>query len=123
MNSLALAYIGDATYELYIRMFLINKGLTKVNNLQKGAINFVSAKNQAKYLKMLINDKILTDEELVIVTRARNHKVNSHPKNTDIITYKLATGLEALIGFLKINNNEKRIKEIMEYITKVGITC
>ncbi len=123
MNSLALAYIGDATYELYIRMFLINKGLTKVNNLQKEAINFVSAKNQAKYLKMLINDKILTDEELVIVTRARNHKVNSHPKNTDIITYKLATGLEALIGFLKINNNEKRIKEIMEYITKVGITC
>lgn len=123
MNSLALAYIGDATYELYIRMFLINKGLTKVNNLQKEAINFVSAKNQAKYLKMLINDKILTDEELTIVTRARNHKVNSHPKNTDIITYKLATGLEALIGFLKINNNEKRIKEIMEYITKVGITC
>lgn len=123
MNSLALAYIGDATYELYIRMFLINKGLMKVNNLQKEAINFVSAKNQAKYLKILINDKILTDEELKIVTRARNHKVNSHPKNTDIITYKLATGLEALIGFLKINNNEKRIKEIMEYITKVGIIC
>jgi len=115
-NVLALAYIGDGVYEVYIRKFLINKGMEKVNELQKEATKYVSAKGQAMYLQRMIDDNFLTEEELQIVYRARNHKGNSHPKHTDIITYKYATGLEALIGYLYLIKNEDRIEEIMNYI-------
>lgn len=118
MNSLTLAYLGDSVYELYIRKFLIDQKIIKVNELQKAAVNFVSAKKQAKFLKEMIDDKFLSEQELLIVKRARNHKTVSHPKNTDIVTYKLATGLEALIGYLELNKNYNRIEQIMEYITK-----
>ena len=115
-NSLALAYIGDAIYEVYIREYLLGQGLEKVNKLQKEATKYVSARGQANYLKQMIDEKFLTEEELQIVMRARNHKINSSPKNTDIITYKNATGLEALIGCLYLEGNNERIAEIMNYI-------
>lgn len=114
INSLALAYLGDAVYELFIREFLLNEN-KKVNDLQKQAIEYVSAKAQSKYLDELIENNILNDEEKEIVKRARNHRSHTS-KTTDIITYKKSTGLEALIGYLKITNNNKRIKEIMKYI-------
>ena len=116
INSLTLAYIGDAIYEVYIREYLIKSGVAKVNDLQNKATKFVSAKGQANYLKMMIDDKFLNDEEMSVVLRARNHKTNSHPKNTDIITYKNATGLEALIGYLYLKDNLNRLTEIMNYI-------
>ena len=116
INSLTLAYIGDAIYEVYIREYLIKSGVAKVNDLQNKASKFVSAKGQANYLKMMIDDKFLNDEEMSVVLRARNHKTNSHPKNTDIITYKNATGLEALIGYLYFKKRNDRINQIMNYI-------
>lgn len=116
INSLTLAYIGDAIYEVYIREYLIKNGVAKVNDLQNKATKFVSAKGQANYLKMMIDDKFLNDEEMSVVLRARNHKTNSHPKNTDIITYKNATGLEALIGYLYLKKRNDRIDQIMNYI-------
>lgn len=115
-NVLTLAYLGDAVYEIYIREYLINKGIVKVNDLQKEAIKYVSAKAQSDYLKKLIDNNILTNEELDIVNRGRNHKNSHKPKNTDIITYKYATGLETLIGYLRITKNNDRIKEIMNNI-------
>lgn len=116
LNSLALAYLGDATYELYIRKYLTNKGNYKVKDLQEMAIKYVSAKAQSNFLDKLIENNLLTDNELEIIKRARNHKVLSHPKNTSIIVYKKATGLEALFGYLELNNNNQRIKEIIKYI-------
>ena len=116
MNSLALAYIGDAIYEVYIREYLLRNSVEKVNNLQNKATKYVSAKGQANYLKMMLDDNFLTEEEITIVYRARNHKTNSHPKNTDIITYKNATGLEALIGYLYLEHRNNRIDQIMNYI-------
>lgn len=116
MNSLVLAYLGDSIYEVYVRDYLIKKNICKVNDLQKEAVNYVSARAQANYLKQMIDNNFLTEDELIIVKRARNHKVISHPKNTDIVTYKLATGLEALIGQLKIDNKNDRIEEIMKFI-------
>ena len=65
-----------------------------------------------------MDNNFFTPEELEIIKRARNHKSISHPKNCDIVTYRHATGLEALIGYLKLDNNEKRIDEIMENILK-----
>jgi ribonuclease-3 family protein len=115
-NSLALAYIGDAIYEVYIREYLLEQGLEKVNKLQREATKYVSARGQASYLKMMIDDNFLTEEELSIVMRARNHKTNSSPKNTDIVTYKNATGLEALVGCLYLEKKYDRIAEIMDYI-------
>ena len=114
INSLSLAYLGDAVYELFIRKHLLNKNL-KVNELQKKSVDYVSAKAQSKYLDKLIESKILTEEEIEIVKRARNHKSHSS-KTTDIITYKKSTGLEALIGYLELTNNKDRIKKIMKYI-------
>lgn len=117
VNSLVLAYLGDTVYENYIRRYLIDLGISNVNELQKKSIHYVSEKNQTKFLRELMEKEFLTEEELTIVKRARNYKTGSHPKNCDIITYKYATGLEALIGYLKLEEKEERIKEIMAYIT------
>lgn len=115
MNSLTLAYIGDVVYELYIREYLVSSGIIKVNNLQKEAIKYVSAKGQCKFVTKMLDDNFLTEEEIEVFKRARNYKTTSHPKNTDIITYKFATGFEALIGYLYLKNDIKRLEEIIEY--------
>lgn len=116
INIVTLAYLGDAIYEVYIRKYLIEKGIAKVDELQKEAINYVSAKSQCKILNNLLNNNILTEEEINIVKRGRNYRRTSHPKNTDIITYKMSTGFEALIGYLYLDNQTKRIEEILNHI-------
>lgn len=114
INSLALAYLGDSIYELYIRTYLIDKGINKVNTLQEESKKFVSAKSQALILNKI--NEYLTNEEIDIVKRARNHKSHKSPKNTDIVTYKLSTGLEALFGYLFLTKQNKRIDELMNLI-------
>lgn len=121
INSLALAYLGDSIYEIYVREYLLKQGICKVNELQKNAVEYVSARAQYKYLKLMIDENILTDKEKNIINRARNHKSHAHPKNTDIVTYKHSTGLEALIGYLYLSDNKKRIDEIMNYILNCSI--
>ena len=116
VNVLVLAYLGDTIYENYVRHYLINKGIGNVNSLQTESINYVSAKAQAKFLEELINSDFFTEEEISVIKRARNYKSNSHPKNTDIITYKHATALEAVIGYLDLSNRKDRIDEIMNNI-------
>ena len=116
INIITLAYIGDAVYEVYIRENLIEKGIAKVDDLQKRAVSFVSAKSQANILMNLLNNNILTNEELEIVKRGRNYKRSTHPKNTDIQTYKLSSGFEALIGYLYLSKNHNRLKEILNTI-------
>ena len=117
-NSLTLAYIGDAVYELHIRNFLVGKGIIKVNNLQKEAIKYVSANSQREILEKLLNNEVFTEDELIVMNRARNHKGTRHPKNADIVTYKYATALEAIFGYLYLENKESRIKEIIDFIVK-----
>ena len=87
--------------------------------MQKESINYVSAKSQARYLNMLIEKDFFTEEELSIIRRARNYKSKSHPKNCDIVTYKHATALEAVIGFMELSNNHSRINELMKHILEV----
>lgn len=116
VNVLVLAYLGDTLYEDYVRRFLIKTGISNVNELQKASLNYVSAKNQAFYLKKMMDSSFLNDDEISIVMRARNYKTTSHPKNCDIITYKYATGLEALIGYLDLDNKKERIDKIMDFI-------
>ena len=114
VNVLVLAYLGDTIYENYVRHFLVKNGISNVNDLQKAAIKYVSAVAQAGFLTKMIDEEFLSEEEINVVKRARNYKTTSHPKNCDIVTYKYATGLEALIGYLDLEN--MRIDEIMKYI-------
>ena len=116
INVITLAYLGDAVYEVYVREFLINKGIAKAEALQKEAIRYVSAKNQTKILNFLIDKNFLYNEEVDIVKRGRNFKRDSHPKNTDVLTYKMSTGFEALVGYLYLSNNKERLDEIINYI-------
>ncbi len=113
MNALVLAYLGDSVYELYIREYLIQKGIVKVKELQKECIQYVSAKNQTKILEKI--QPMLTEEEEQIVKHGRNAKSHKAPKNTDILTYKYATGFETLIGYLYMNN-QKRLEEIINKV-------
>lgn len=123
INAGSLAYVGDAIYELIIRKYLISIKLNNVNKLQNEAIKYVSAKAQAKFLDKIIDANILTKEELSTVSRARNYKPNSKPKNTDIKTYKKATALEALFGMLYLSNNKDRLEKITKEILEWYHVC
>lgn len=116
INVITLAYIGDAVYEVYVREYLIKKGISKVLELQKEAIRYVSAKSQCRILNDLMDRHLLTEVELDIVRRGRNYKRESHPKNTDILTYKMSSGFEAMIGYLYLNKETERLDEIMNFI-------
>ena len=116
INVISLAYLGDSVYEVYVREHLIKMGIYLVENLQREAIKYVSAKSQNKIVKWLTDNNYLSNDELDIIKRGRNYKRGSHPKNTDIITYKNSTGFEALIGYLYLDNKIDRLDEIIRYI-------
>lgn len=116
-SALVYAYIGDSVYECYVRKHLILKDISKVKNLQKESLNYVSAVSQRKILEDLENNDILSSEELEIIKWGRNAK-GTKAKHADIITYRYATALECLIGYLYLNNNIERINEIMNFILK-----
>ena len=120
-NIISLAYLGDAVYELYIRKYLLEKGIYKVENLNKEAIKYVSAKVQANILDYFLQSDKLDTNEIDVVKRGRNYKRASHPKNTDIITYKKSTGFEALLGYHYINNNISRLEELIKEVQNANI--
>lgn len=116
ISPLVLAYLGDTVYESYVREYLIKKNINKkVNDLHKSAIKYVNAKAQATVIHA-IEDELTEDEER-IYKRGRNQKSHTSPKNADIIDYKHATGFEALIGYLHLNNESDRLN----YIISKGI--
>ena len=114
-NALVMAYIGDAIYEVYIRRFLIDSGISKVNDLQTASLKYVSAVSQRKHFERLMDASFLTEEEIDVFKWGRNTH-GGKAKNADIVTYRIATGLETLIGSLYYSNNIKRIEEIMNFI-------
>lgn len=116
INVIVLAYLGDTIYENYVRRYLISKGINNVKDLQEESIKYVSAMGQAKYLRELMDKNFFTEDEISVIMRARNNNNNRHPRNCDIMSYKYATGLEAVIGYLDICGNKNRIDEIMNYI-------
>ena len=118
INVITLAYIGDAVFELYIREMYLEKGIYKVDDIQKEVTKYVCAKGQVKFLNYLMDNNKLSEDELDIVKRGRNYNRNSHPKNTDIITYKMSTGFEALIGSLYLSDKD-RLNEILSYVKEM----
>lgn len=115
LNILSLAFLGDAVFEKYIRKHLVLKYDRLVNDLQSMLLNYVSASSQALIMEKLLKNNILDVKELDIFMRGRNAKVKSKPKNAKIITYKIATGFEALIGYLELMD-KRRLDEIMKII-------
>lgn len=119
-NGNTLAYIGDAVMSLQVRNYLVSeKNLQKPNVLQKESVKFVSAKSQAAFLNKMIEENILNEDELLIVKRGRNAKSDSVAKNVDVVTYRIATGLEALWGYLYISNQHERLDELWKYIIQI----
>lgn len=111
-SPLTLAYIGDGIYELIIRTILVERGNAPVNTLHKKASQLVKAESQAKMAMAL--EEQLTKEELAIYKRGRNAKSFTSAKNASIIDYRMATGFEALMGYLYLDNQMERALELVK---------
>lgn len=116
-SPLALAYIGDAIYEVYIRKILIENPDLSVDKLHKKAVTYVKAKAQAEIVLELQEE--LTVEEWTVVKKGRNQKSKTVPKNSDIGDYRYATGFEALIGYLFCQQDYERLMEIMKRAVEI----
>jgi ribonuclease III family protein len=110
MPGLALAYIGDAVWEIIVRQQLLYAGEMKPDRLHKFATRFVKAKSQSDVLHFLFGQ--LTEEETAVVKRGRNAKSGSVPKNADVIDYRHATGFECLLGYLYLKKRYDRLQEL-----------
>jgi ribonuclease III family protein len=113
LNSLALAYVGDAVYEIYVRRHLLQSGKVKPNHLHREGTKYVSAKAQCQVLFSMMDEKLLSEEELAVVMRGRNAKSGTVPKNTDVQTYHYSTAFEALMGFLYLTEKIERLEELI----------
>lgn len=113
INGLALAYMGDAVLDMYVRYYLLAQGKVKPHALHAEATHYVSAKAQADMVHKLEEDGVFTAQEQSIIKRGRNAKSGSVPKNTSVTTYRYSTGFEALLGFLYITDQSDRLDDIM----------
>ena len=111
-NSIALAFMGDAVYERFIRERILRNGKTGADKMHRAAVRYVKAAAQELSLREMLD--VLTEDEQVVVHRARNHKITSKPKNADPLTYKMATAFEALLGYLYLSGQSERLAELME---------
>ncbi|WP_026565503.1 Mini-ribonuclease 3 [Bacillus sp. UNC41MFS5] len=118
LNSLALAYMGDAIYETYVRRHLLYSGKVRPNHLHRTGTTYVSAKAQCKILFQMMDDHLLDEEELAVIMRGRNAKSGSVPKNTDVQTYHYSTAFEALMGYLYLSGKIERMEELINLAFK-----
>ena len=118
INGIALAFEGDAVYSMYIRRHLIFQGLTKPNQLHREATKYVSAKAQANLISLMLEEGILTEKEEEIYKRGRNANSHTKAKNADIITYRMSTGFEAIMGYLHMTEAIERLEELIDWCIK-----
>lgn len=117
MQPLALAFIGDAVYEIYIRNYVMAKGFRTINSMHIETIKYVKAAAQSKAIKVLLTE--LSEEEANVVRRGRNANPHTVPKNADVGDYRYATGLESLCGYLYLMKRQERLDYVIEKI--IGI--
>jgi len=111
-SPLALAYIGDSIFDLIIRTIVVGKGNTKASQLHKRTSQVVKASAQSQMVEKLL--PLMTQEEETIYKRGRNAKSPTMAKNATMAEYRRATGLEALMGFLYLDNQFERIVELIQ---------
>lgn len=114
LNSLALAYMGDAVFENYVRRHLLYSGQVRPNQLHRAGTKYVSAKAQCQILFQMMDDHVLTEDEKAVVMRGRNAKSGTVPKNTDVQTYRYSTAFEALMGYLYLTGEMERLEELIQ---------
>ena len=110
LSPLNLAFRGDCVYEMLVRETLVCDANRPVNDLHRESVKFVSAKAQTEAFNKIKD--CLTEEETAQFKRGRNAKVGHSPKSATDAEYHTATGVEALFGFLYLNGNLERIKEL-----------
>ena len=111
MPSTSLAFVGDALFSLFARTKVIDI-FAKSGKFHKMATKIVKAESQAKMLDCLIDG--LTEREQSVVRRAKNAHTTSKSKNAGLADYKKATAFEALLGYLYLTKNEKRLNEVLK---------
>lgn len=120
LNPLVLAFVGDSAYEMFIRTYLVNNNRDmSAHKLHLNTIAFVKAHCQSEFMKGI--ESILNEGELSIYKRGRNAKSGTVPKNADVQEYRVATGFEALMGFLYLTNQLDRINELLNIIINLNI--
>ena len=112
-SPLALAYMGDAVFDIFVREMVLSKGNMPANKLHKLAKSYVNAASQAEMYMRL--EEIVTEEELAVMKRGRNAKSYTKAKNQTITDYRHATGLEALFGYLYLKKDMERLNELFEF--------
>ena len=110
-SPLTLAYIGDSIYDLVIRTMVVERGNAPVNRLHKTVTNMVKAPAQMKSFHRI--EPVLTKEELTVYKRGRNAKSYTSAKNASISDYRVATGFEALMGYLYLTGQVPRMLELI----------
>lgn len=111
LNPLQLALIGDGVFEVFIRNFILTKNTAlSANKIHVKAIGYVKAKSQSCIMHKI--EEYLNEEEEAIYKRGRNAKSPTVPKNADVRDYRIATGFEALIGYLYLIGNKERLEFI-----------
>jgi ribonuclease-3 family protein len=117
LSPLTLAFVGDGVYDLLVREYLVKEANRPVGELNKIKVSMVNCKSQAKYAQMLMPQ--LTETEIAVYKRGRNATTQNTPKNSTPADYHSATGLEALFGYLYLNNELSRIKELFHKILSI----
>ena len=114
MNPLALAYLGDAVWEAFVRRRIMQTKSfgNNADKLHHEGVHYVNAGAQAHMIHGLFDR--LSESEQALVKRARNHRTATKAKNADPVDYKWATGFEALLGALELSGQSERLAEIME---------
>ena len=111
-NSLVFAFVGDAVFSLFVRTYLADISTAKAGVLHVSASKFVRASYQKKLLEQIESE--LTEEELSVITMARNAKTNNVAKHSNLEEYKKSTSFEALLGFLYLTNQNQRLYQILD---------
>lgn len=119
LNGTALSFIGDAVYSLWVREYYIDQGYAGGKKLQSLSKNYVSAKGQSRSYQRLTENNFFTLKEMEIFKRGRN-AITHIPKNGDLTSYAIASGMEAVVGYLYLSDKE-RLKELFEQVFKGGI--
>ncbi|AZU59891.1 Mini-ribonuclease 3 [Neobacillus mesonae] len=114
LKALALAYMGDAVFEIYVRRHLLYSGQVRPHQLHRAGTRYVSAKAQCQILLQMLEEEILHEDELAVVMRGRNAKSGTVPKNTDVQTYHYSTAFEALMGYLYLSGKIERLEELVQ---------
>ncbi|MDP4177561.1 MAG: Mini-ribonuclease 3 [Bacillota bacterium] len=118
LNPITLAFIGDAAYEIFVRTYIVNKNREmSVHKLHIEAVSFVKAHSQSGFMKKI--EGLLNEEEIGIFKRGRNSKSSTVPKNADVQEYRMATGFEALIGFLYLTEQNERLNYLLNIIVNL----